>query len=223
MVEKGSLEITPIESITLNQAVYKQLVNLIMSGKIVPGERLTLEHLARQLHVSIMPVREAIRKLEADRFVSVQQNRRITVNQLSSENLQEIYEIRLTLEGIAAKRACRNFTDQKVNDLNLIHTKLINQQSSNSVMEINREFHFYIYEQSEMPILMELIRILWNKISPYFYIFFNGLMPDSELWSSEKIFEYHRQMIEALRTRDQREVVKWLEKDMTEGMRYLKL
>jgi DNA-binding GntR family transcriptional regulator len=222
--KRKNLEFGPVESVTLTEAVYKEILSSILSGRIAPGEKLTLENLAEQLHVSIMPVREAIRKLEAGNLVSFQRNRRISVNQLSSENRNEIYETRLILESFAARKACNNFTDEKLSHLMLINNGLLTgPQNTDIIMDLNKDFHFFIYEQAQMPILTELISILWKKISPYFYIFFNDLIANSESWSIEKVFEYHVKLLKAISNRDENEVVKWLEMDMAKGMEYLKL
>ena len=81
------MKLKVIESETLQESVYNALVDAILSGRIAPGERITLESIAKQLNVSIMPVREAVRRLQARDFVSVERNRRITVRELSPESL----------------------------------------------------------------------------------------------------------------------------------------
>ena len=99
-------ELRPVDAVTLKDSVYKELFRAIVSGRLPPGKRLVLDPLAKQLGVSIMPVREAIRKLEAGKLVTVR-NRKITVNVLSAKNVRDILKVRLILEGQAASEGAR--------------------------------------------------------------------------------------------------------------------
>ncbi len=65
-----------LKSVTIQDAVYEELVQAIISGRIKPGEKITLEAIAKDLDVSIMPVREAMRRLEERKFVTIQRNRK---------------------------------------------------------------------------------------------------------------------------------------------------
>ena len=99
--------LSPIQGKSLHERVYKELMGAILSGRIAPGESLTLEGISAELKVSLTPVREALRRLEAAGFICLGPNRRITVKELSPKNLREIYEIRLLLECFAAEKACQ--------------------------------------------------------------------------------------------------------------------
>ena len=99
-------EIKTIKSPTVQKAVYEELIDALLSGRIAPGEKITIEGLAKSMGVSIMPVRAALQKLEGENFITVGKNRRIIVTELTSENLVELLEIRLVLECYAAEKAC---------------------------------------------------------------------------------------------------------------------
>ena len=111
------LELGSVDSSTLKERVYRRLLDAIVSGKIPPGSPITITQLAEKLGVSLMPVREALRKLEAEKFLSVKKNRRMMVKELSTSDLLDLLEIRLNLESLAAKRAVRNVTQELVSDL----------------------------------------------------------------------------------------------------------
>ena len=150
-IGEGLMKLKAIESETLQESVYNALVDAILSGRIAPGERITLEGIARQLNVSIMPVREAVRRLQARDFVSVEPNRRITVRGLSPESLREILEIRLLLESVAAERAAKSRTEEVLRQLEECARDFTEAPDEDSFLQANRRFHFALYQAAGMP------------------------------------------------------------------------
>ena len=96
-------DLAPVETTTLKESVYNKLLNSITSGKLPPGTQVTIAQLSALVGVSLMPVREALQKLAAGNFISVQKNRRIAINQLSKKDLNELRRIRANLECMAAQ------------------------------------------------------------------------------------------------------------------------
>jgi len=112
----------PVRVPTRQEVVYKKLENAILSGHIRPGERIITEEVAQRLGVSKIPVREALRGLEAGGLISTKPNCGSTVTELSKENLEEILEIRINLECIAARKA-RSFLSQRWSEpTSLVHS-----------------------------------------------------------------------------------------------------
>ena len=95
-----------ISSKTLRHAVYLQLRERIISGKLLPGQSISLRNIAEQLGVSISPVRDAVWQLESEKILVVESNKSIRVNSLDAEEMQEALNIRLLLETQAAEMAC---------------------------------------------------------------------------------------------------------------------
>lgn len=207
------MELKAIEAPTLQEAVYEELVSAILSGKIAPGERITLENIAQQLNVSIMPVREALRRLEAGGFVSIEKNKRIVVRELSPETLKEILEIRLILESVAIEKAIKIRSDESISRLEELIKPFHIAENEEEFLEVNKEFHFTIYRQANMPVLMEVITGLWEKVSPYLHI----LIRTEKDWNRDNIIKIHAGMLEGMRRRNSEEVCKWLRLDLTEA------
>jgi DNA-binding GntR family transcriptional regulator len=207
------MELKAIQTSTLQEAVYDELVSAILSGKIAPGERITLEKIARQLNVSIMPVREALRRLEAGGFVSIEKNKRIAVRELSSETLKEILEVRLILESVAIEKATKIRNEETISRLEELMKPLQVAENEEKILEANKEFHFTIYRQANMPILMEVITWLWERVSPYLHI----LIRTEKDWNRDNIIKIHAGMLEGMRHRNSAEVCKWLRLDLTEA------
>ena len=99
--------IREIRHLTLEERVYRELRNLILSGEYHPGERLLYQHLAEVLGVSQTPIKGALAKLESDGYVMTISRKGTFVRELSARDIAEIFEIREMLEALAVRRICR--------------------------------------------------------------------------------------------------------------------
>jgi len=150
-VTDPSYPVNPIQTPTTQELVYKELERAIVTARIKPGERLVAEKLARQMGISTIPIREAIGRLEARNFLTVQPKKGVTVNELSEKSLREILEIRLLLELPVARRAAIAVTKDTVETIELLNSQYISAQQKNDAdraLSVNREFHFTIYSQA---------------------------------------------------------------------------
>ena len=100
---RSSLGLGAIQRETLNDRVYQQLRTMIMSGRVRPGKELKLRELAKELHVSLMPVRDAIGRLVVERALDMLPNRQVIVPELSLDRLLEVRRVRVVLESEAAR------------------------------------------------------------------------------------------------------------------------
>src|SRR5687767_7810298 len=90
---------------TAQEEAYTYLREAILSGHYPGGTRLDLNEIARAVRASRMPVREAIRQLDAEGLVSIRPNRGAVVTQLTADDIVELFETRAVLEGLAARVA----------------------------------------------------------------------------------------------------------------------
>ena len=90
--------VTPLIRQTLSADVYKQLRDLLMSGRVMPGEALSLRSIAEALGVSVMPVREAVHRLVAEQALELTANRVLRVPVMTISQFREITSIRINLE-----------------------------------------------------------------------------------------------------------------------------
>lgn len=200
----------PVSVRTKQEIVLEELERSILSGRIPPGERLLAEEIARQMKVSRIPVREALGRLQALGFISLQKGGSI-VNELSKENVREILKIRLILEAMAAEQATLQLTEEKLQKLEILHDNLLSAWNDvDELLRINREFHFTIYRGAGMPILQSLIETLWNKFSPYLHI----LIRDTDEIYPEYASKIHTNILSALKRRDIESVIEWLRRDL---------
>jgi DNA-binding GntR family transcriptional regulator len=204
------MDIKPIRSSRIQDNVYEQLLEAILSGSIPPGQRITMEGLANIMDVSIMPVRVALQKLEVGGFVTIGKNRRIRISELSPDNLFEMLEIRLLLECYAAEKACKTPSEAFLEKLERIHSQCTDAEDENTYLQANREFHMTIYGEAQKPILMETIDILWNRYSPYLHI----LLRNEQTYKNKEFHDPHAKMIQAIKDRDHKAIRKWLAEDL---------
>jgi DNA-binding GntR family transcriptional regulator len=211
----------PVKIATAQEIVYDRLMDAILSGRILPGQWLSIKDIALQMNVSRVPVREAFLRLQAGGFISPVKRSSAVVIELSRDNLEETLEIRLNIESMAAKKAAARCTDQTLQQLESLHSefeKVIRTQDAEKTLKVNKQFHFAIYREAQMPILLEIIESLWNRIIPYFNILLRLISEKGHVLSQESR-GFHKAILNAMRHRDPEEVAKWLHVDLTEAYR----
>ena len=107
------LSLNPIHRPTAAEAATSALFNAIVDGRLAPGTHLRLQDLAEKFELSMMPVREALRRLEHLGLVEVEPHRGAFVRPMSLEDVVATYETRFLIEGEAASLAAQRFTDDQ--------------------------------------------------------------------------------------------------------------
>jgi len=211
------MQVKTIKPQTVQKAVYEEIISALLSGRIAPGEKITIEGLARSMGVSLMPVRAALQKLEGENFITVGKNRRIIVSELTSESLVELLEIRLLLEGHAAAKACAMRSEEAADQLEKVNEECETAKDPDTYLLANKEFHRIIYSQAKMPMLDEIIFSLWRRVSPYLRI----LLSYEEDFDAGNFNKTHLGMVRAFRHRDKRAMRKWLTQDLTAAANFV--
>ncbi len=146
----------------------------ILNGHHPLGSRLDQKAIAEKLGVSLVPVREALRMLEGEGFVTINPRRGAFVTDFSADELEELYLIRAELEELATQRAVPNLTPAQVTELSGIIEQMEEAtavQDFARLMELNQIFHFTIYIASNSRLLLEMMTSLWNRSSLYRRVF----------------------------------------------------
>ena len=121
-VTPGGIEIQPQRS--AEEAVTEALRNAIHHGYLKPDQRLSQAELAEQLGVSRIPLRDALRRLEAENLVRMNGRRGTWVSSLSVEEIREIYEIRFMLEARCTLYAVQNMNDEDLSEILALFDKM---------------------------------------------------------------------------------------------------
>jgi DNA-binding GntR family transcriptional regulator len=164
-------QIGKLERVTLGERVHAELRELLMSGELAPGQKMSLRSVAETLGVSIMPVREAVARLVADQSLEVLPNRAVRVPLMSRARFRELTAVRLAVEGFAAEEAARNRTAADLVAMHRFEEAFLDQARSpdpqaHQAVRANKELHFAVYRATSLPTLVGIIEGLWLKIGP---------------------------------------------------------
>ncbi len=204
-------------SLPVHETVYMALCDAILRGKFVPGVSVTLRGLAKQLGVSPMPVREAIRRLVAEGALEVLSNRRVSVAPMNKIRLDELLHARLSLEPSLAVAALCNMSVENVTLLSSIDKSInhcILQGNIEDYIYLNQQFHFGIYKYAYSPVLMPLVKSLWLQFAPFSRIVFGRV-------GTKDLNDYHADALIGILNKDEVAVSAAISSDITEGMSIL--
>jgi DNA-binding GntR family transcriptional regulator len=151
---------------TKREFAYEQIRQQIMDGTLRPGERLSLRPLADQLDVSVMPVRDALRALEADGLVTASNHRGAHVSAISREEILSVISLRAWIEILAMREATPRHNTETLEAVAAALTaceKALKAGSGARFTKANRQFH----QAAEAPaneITRSCIEDLWNRL-----------------------------------------------------------
>ena len=169
-----------------------------MTRELKPGERVRQEELAERLNVSRVPVREALKVLEAEGQVTYQAHRGYTVVALSLEELEEIYLARRLLETQMTRGAVPRISAELIQHLEELAIKMDEAAKAGDVAgyaEANWNFHFSLFERAELQKIYRIVEVLWRMSEAYRVAIF-----DAD-WL-KRAGRDHQTILEACRVRD---------------------
>ena len=155
---------------TVQHATLLALRERIAAGRYEPGQQLRQEVLARDFGVSVPPVREALKTLEAEGQVVYVPRRGYSVARLSRAELRETYRIRDLLETEAIARAVGTLTRDDIARMRGAVRDMERAHRSADVTALttaNRRFHFTVFDAAAMPRMTDMIRVLWDGTDHY--------------------------------------------------------
>jgi DNA-binding GntR family transcriptional regulator len=197
----SSASVRPIESRSVVEQVAAELRRSILSGALEPGQEFSLREIASLLNVSFIPVREALRSLEAEGLVVTRPGRSAVVAPLDLDDLRAIYRLRNQLEPEIAARSSQLLADA---DLDALEQKAVGfgalDAGIDEVYEAHHEFHMALLEPAATDWDVRILGTLWRAAERYIRIGFGRLDPiPSEHGRREHA---HVELIAAFRTRD---------------------
>ncbi|MBQ4347351.1 MAG: GntR family transcriptional regulator [Firmicutes bacterium] len=164
------LAISADNYLPLRDVVFNTLRDAILSGKLVPGERLMENQLAEKLGVSRTPIREALRMLAQENLVGLVPRKGAQVLDMSEKDLKDVLEVRASLESLATELACRRMSRQDIARLKTINREFAEAQSKTDyehTANIDESFHDLIFQAAGNE---KLIAIMSNlKMQLYRY------------------------------------------------------
>lgn len=157
------------KTVSLSDQVFERLEDEILAGNYQRGDTLTEMKLVADLGVSRTPIRDALRRLEQERLIETTP-RGIVVLGVTKKDLEDIYAIRIRVEGLAAREAAKYITDQQLAELREtleLQEFYTDKQNPDSIKGMDSQFHRQIYLFSGSTILYETLIPLHKKIQRY--------------------------------------------------------
>jgi DNA-binding GntR family transcriptional regulator len=179
--------------------VYVQLRRRIVDGSLPPGSRIDQDAEAEALGVSRMPLREALRRLEAEGLVSVVRHGGAFVRDLSLGDLDDLYLLRAALEGLAGRIGTEQLSDTELNEMKCLVPSMeavVRSPDLDAWLNVDWEFHSIIYGAAGHPRLFKMIRMLLDESARYRHL----ILADPE--EVRLAFGHHREIIFACEQRD---------------------
>ncbi|MBA4219487.1 MAG: GntR family transcriptional regulator [Methylobacterium sp.] len=196
-------EVGSLQHETLGERVTGELRALLIAGRLAPGEKLSLRRVAEALGVSMMPVREAVSRLAADKALEVLPGRAVRVPVLTLAQFRELTRIRLVVEGFAAEEATKVITDAQIAVVAQHEAAFLaaakDPPDPAAAVGANRDLHFALYEAAGMPSLIEMISRLWLKAGPILNL---DMRHEPRRLDGGSAVVAHAQLLDALRRRD---------------------
>jgi DNA-binding GntR family transcriptional regulator len=183
---------------TKSEVAYRTVRGLVLDGTIAPGSTVNQEGLALELGISITPLREALRRLQAEGLVQFEAHRTVVVAPLSAKELHDRFAVKNLLDPRAAHLAALTATDEQITALRKA-AKVSNTASVAARLEANREFHSGLYDASNNAVLAEVCKQLWARSDRYRVI----ILREHRL-TDARIVNQHLEIAEAIASRDAR-------------------
>ncbi len=162
---------------TTQEFVLDELRRAIVARELSPNQPIRQDAIARKLGVSRVPLREALKTLEAEGQVVYEPHRGYSVAELSLDDLLEVYRLRELLESEAAVEASSRFTRADLARIAQARHD-VDEAADNgdlvAMIEANRRFHFALLEPSAMPRLLRIVRTLWDSTDAYRAVYYNS-------------------------------------------------
>ena len=210
------MALSKISNKTLRQRVYEELKERIISADLLPGQEVNIMSLSKQMGVSAMPVREALRQLDSEHIVIIKNNRASKIRELTQSEFDEILKIRLNLEVMAGKEACTLRKEADVKKVDAIVKKMQKvKDDMKTYLKLNRELHFSIYTMANSPVLLNIIDGLWARVGPYFNL---------QIFTKEHLNEFlitHMEMCDALKQKNKSLMAKALKTDIQNAKKHI--
>ena len=199
------------EYLPLRDVVFNTLRQAILKGELKPGERLMEIALAERLGVSRTPIREAMRKLEQEGLVVMIPRRGAQVANITEKDLNDVLEVRIALENVAIEKACARMTEEEMRRLWLAAKEFEHTIAEGNLVklaEADVAFHEVIYQASDNKRLIQVL----NNMREQIYRYRVEYLKDAAIYP--RLIEEHHRMYDALKEKDQKQAVAYVEKHL---------
>ena len=184
-------------SVPSGEAAYAALLSAISSGMLKPGDRIREVEISKLLNLSRTPIREALRRLEAEGIVEHRARIGAVVRKLSHSEIVELYEMRVVLERTAAQMAAKHASEAEIDTLEDLNKDIAaNRNDPVQAAAINQEFHKALYRACRNRFLLDAAKGLTNSL------ILLGITTFTDEERIDIVVQQHDAIIASLRARD---------------------
>jgi DNA-binding GntR family transcriptional regulator len=197
----------------LQDSIYAQLRSRVICGQFFPGEVISMRGLCAELGTSIMPVRDALKRLRAERALETLPNRSARIPLMSRQRFKELLHVRLDLEPRLARMATRRLEPVAVQELARINESMLAAERAGdraTYFTRNQQFHFLVYRAAQSQVFLPIVESLWLQVGP----FLNWIFGEVEVQEAP---DYHAELLRALRLRDSARAAAAVASDISEA------
>ena len=183
----------------LREMVYEELKMQILTGTIIPGTRMMEVELAEEMGVSRTPIREAIRKLELEGLVLMIPRKGAIVAEITVQDLEDVLEVRMALEELAVKIACKRITQEQLEEIKRRSAEFCKTLYGDDVAacaQADMTFHDAIYEATGNRRLVQIL----NNLREQMYRYRMEYLKDRQ--SHSLLVKEHEEIVQGLTERD---------------------
>ncbi len=219
IVEKPNQADAPSGRLPAHELIYRQLRDQVLYGDLAPGQAVTILGLSERLGAGMTPIREAIRRLISEGALEFQGNRRVSVPQLSAENISELIFARQWLEPHLTLRATPRARLEDLDDLTAMDAALdraIATGDLRAYLELNYRFHRRIYDMADASILAELADGLWLRFGPSLRVVCGRM-------GTQNLPDKHKELLLAMHARDGEAAARAAREDAIQGMEQVRV
>lgn len=210
-----------IESKPLREKIADKIRSDIIKGVYSNGERLVEPKLAKNLGISRTPIREALRQLESEGFIEIVPRRGAIVKELTVKDIDDLYAIKANLEGLAARQAVLNLTEEQIESLINTNKKFRdfaekNPHMTDEYLKDNIDFHNIFIEASDNVKLVDIL----DGLSKNFQRLKSMLVSDAGRAATAVV--EHKKIIDAFVSKDPDLAESSVRNHIISGWEYLK-
>lgn len=192
---------------TFQDFVYKALFKDIISGTLLPGSKLNLRLIAKKYDVSIQPVREAVRRLEAEKMLTIN-SRSITINEMTKEEIDQAFIVHITNTILAFELAAENRTEDDLDRIKKSLEALKTYKTKQEFFHAGRIYWLETVRASKNKVLYDVVNFYLGRMTQYFLLTY-ALYSDDDI---KNVHEQYESIYNAIKNKDKKIIKKLVNK-----------
>jgi DNA-binding GntR family transcriptional regulator len=202
---------------SLHDEIYAAIRHALIVGELVLGQGLSMRTLADQFGTSLVPVRDALKRLVAERGLAVLPNRTVCVSRMARTRFQELLQVRLSFEPGLARRATELIEHEGIKAISKANDEMqaaLDAGDVKTYLGANYNFHFQLYAAARSTVTLPIVESLWMQVGPFMRMLF-------QTRGTKNAKDNHAEILKCLRRRDAMGVAEAIAKDLADAADFI--